>query len=111
GRGRHLREPRLSGGLDAVLSGAALQARVHGLPDGLRVGDGDAAPRGRVRSHARDPPQLAPVGSLRGGGAMSSASAALPLSRRKLPAPVRRRRILLGIANHSILIAAAIAFL
>jgi len=42
---------------------------------------------------------------------VSATSAALPLPRRKLPAPVRRRRILLAIANHSILIAAAIAFL
>jgi multiple sugar transport system permease protein len=36
---------------------------------------------------------------------------ALPLPRRKLPAPVRRRRFLLAVANHSLLIAAAIAFL
>jgi multiple sugar transport system permease protein len=42
---------------------------------------------------------------------VSATSAALPLPRRKVPAPVRRRRILLAIANHSILIAAAIAFL
>ena len=40
-----------------------------------------------------------------------SSIVALPLPRRKLPAPVRRRRILLAIANHSLLIAAAIAFL
>ena len=40
-----------------------------------------------------------------------SSVAALPLSRRRLPAPVRRRRTLLAIANHSLLIASAIAFL
>jgi multiple sugar transport system permease protein len=40
-----------------------------------------------------------------------SSIVALPLPRRKLPAPVRRRRLLLAIANHSLLIAAAIAFL
>ncbi|HET8893942.1 MAG TPA: carbohydrate ABC transporter permease [Gaiellaceae bacterium] len=40
---------------------------------------------------------------------------ALPIStefvRRRVPAPVRRRRLLVAVANHSVLIAAAIAFL
>jgi multiple sugar transport system permease protein len=36
---------------------------------------------------------------------------AVPFERRKLPAHVRRRRLLVTIANHSLLIAAAIAFL
>ena len=42
---------------------------------------------------------------------MSSASLPLPLVRRRPPARVRRRRLLLAVANHSLLIAAAIAFL
>jgi multiple sugar transport system permease protein len=36
---------------------------------------------------------------------------AVPFERRRLPAHVRRRRLLLAVANHSLLIAAAIAFL
>jgi multiple sugar transport system permease protein len=48
-----------------------------------------------------------------GGAAVSAAasSAAVPFARRKLPAAVRRKRFLIGVANHSVLIAAAIAFL
>jgi len=42
---------------------------------------------------------------------VSSASLPLPLVRRRPPARVRRRRLLLAVANHSLLIAAAIAFL
>jgi multiple sugar transport system permease protein len=42
---------------------------------------------------------------------VSTVELAQPLVRRRLPARVRRRRFLLGVANHSILIAAAIAFL
>jgi multiple sugar transport system permease protein len=42
---------------------------------------------------------------------MTTAEVAAPLVRRRPPPPVRRRRFLLGVANHSILIALAIAFL
>jgi multiple sugar transport system permease protein len=42
---------------------------------------------------------------------MSSVSASAPLVRRRPPAAVRRKRLLLAVANHSLLIAAAIAFL
>ncbi|HEY1369317.1 MAG TPA: carbohydrate ABC transporter permease [Gaiellaceae bacterium] len=42
---------------------------------------------------------------------MTTASAELPLVRRRVPAAVRRRRMLVSVANHSLLIAAAIAFL
>jgi multiple sugar transport system permease protein len=44
---------------------------------------------------------------------MSSASlpVAAPLERRKLPWAVRRRRLLIGVANHSLLIVAAVLFL
>jgi len=42
---------------------------------------------------------------------MAAADVAAPLVRRRPPARVRRRRLLLAIANHSLLIAAAIAFL
>jgi multiple sugar transport system permease protein len=41
----------------------------------------------------------------------TASSAAAPFVRRKLPAAVRRRRFLLAVANHSLLIAAAIGFL
>jgi multiple sugar transport system permease protein len=40
-----------------------------------------------------------------------SVAVAQPLVRRRLPAAVRRKRLLVGIANHSLLIAAAIIFL
>ena len=40
-----------------------------------------------------------------------SAAAAPALVRRRPPASVRRRRFLLAVANHSVLIAATIAFL
>ena len=40
-----------------------------------------------------------------------SVAADLPFARRRLPAAVRRRRLLVAVANHSFLIAAAIAFL
>ena len=42
---------------------------------------------------------------------MSAVGVAAPLVRRKPPARVRRKRMLVAIANHSVLIAAAIAFL
>ncbi len=42
---------------------------------------------------------------------MSAVSVAAPLVRRRPPAAVRRKRFLLAVANHSVLIAAAIAFL
>jgi multiple sugar transport system permease protein len=42
---------------------------------------------------------------------VTTASAELPLVRRRVPAAVRRRRMLVSVANHSLLIAAAIAFL
>jgi multiple sugar transport system permease protein len=51
-----------------------------------------------------------------GGGAVTSASVTptnptASFVRRRPPAAVRRRKLLLGVANHSVLIAAAIAFL
>ena len=42
---------------------------------------------------------------------MAAVDVAAPFVRRRPPARVRRRRLLIGIANHSLLIAAAIAFL
>jgi multiple sugar transport system permease protein len=42
---------------------------------------------------------------------MTSATATVPLVRRKPPASVRRKRFLIAVANHSLLIATAIAFL
>jgi multiple sugar transport system permease protein len=42
---------------------------------------------------------------------MSAIDAGVPFVRRRLPASVRRRRFLLAVANHSVLIAVAIAFL
>ena len=42
---------------------------------------------------------------------MSSVTASTPLVRRRPPAAVRRKRLLVAVANHSLLIAAAIAFL
>ena len=41
---------------------------------------------------------------------MTAAGVSVPLVRRRLPASVRRRRFLLAVANHSLLIAAAVAF-
>ena len=42
---------------------------------------------------------------------MSAAGVSVPFARRRLPASVRRKRFLLAVANHSVLIAAAVAFL
>ena len=42
---------------------------------------------------------------------MSAAATSVPLVRRRVPAAVRRRRLLLAVANHSVLVGAAIAFL
>ena len=41
---------------------------------------------------------------------MTAAGVSVPFVRRRLPASVRRRRFLLAVANHSLLIAAAVAF-
>jgi len=46
-----------------------------------------------------------------GGAAVTSAAASAPVARRRPPARVRRRRFLQTVATHSLLIAAAIAFL
>src|ERR1700729_3631790 len=46
-----------------------------------------------------------------GSRPVSSASATTTFVRRRPPAAVRRRKFLLGVANHSVLIAAAVAFL
>ena len=42
---------------------------------------------------------------------MTTVELSVPLARRRPPAAVRRKRLLLAVANHSVLIAAAIAFL
>ena len=42
---------------------------------------------------------------------MSAAGVSVPFVRRRLPASVRRKRFLIAVANHSLLIAASIAFL
>jgi len=42
---------------------------------------------------------------------MTAAGVSVPFARRRLPASVRRKRFLLEVANHSVLIAAAVAFL
>ena len=42
---------------------------------------------------------------------MSAVPVSAPIVRRRLPANVRRKRFLLAVANHSFLIAGAIAFL
>ena len=97
------------GGLDALLSRPPLLPRLPLLQHGLRLGDGDAAARGRVRGDAPDRPQLAPLGALLRGGSMSAVAA--PFERRKLPRAVRRQRFLVSVAEHSLLIAAALAFL
>jgi multiple sugar transport system permease protein len=46
-----------------------------------------------------------------GGAAVTSATATAVFSRRRKPAAVRRREFLVAVANHSLLIATAIAFL
>ena len=46
-----------------------------------------------------------------GGGAMSATRVDVRSERRKLPRAVRRQRFLISVAEHSLLIAAAIAFL
>ena len=104
---------RLPGGLDALLPDAPLLARLPLLPHGLRLGDGDAAARRRVRGDADHRPQLAPLGALRRSGPMSDAAADRHRVRRRRDAAarVRRRRFLVAVAEHSLLIAPALAFL
>jgi multiple sugar transport system permease protein len=46
-----------------------------------------------------------------GGAAVTSATVTAPLVRRRPPAAVRRKRLLIAVANHSVLIALALAFL
>jgi multiple sugar transport system permease protein len=46
-----------------------------------------------------------------GGAEVTAPAVAAPLVRRRVPASVRRRRLLAAVANHCVLIAAAIAFL
>ena len=111
--GDTLNRARLSRGLDALLSRAPLPARLQRLPDGLRVGDGDAAARRLVRGDARDRRSTRAGGCTRRrrderrrrGAARDARARAV---RRRA---VRRRRFLLAVANHSLLIALAIAFL
>ena len=69
GRLRERDEPRLPGGLDALLPGADLPAGVPLLQHGLRLGDGDAPARRGARRDAADPAQLAALGLLPGSGA------------------------------------------
>src|SRR5262249_45281966 len=107
-------QPRLSGGLDAVLPSPALPARIQVLQHGLRLGPLGAAPDRRLHGDGRDHQELTPLGPLRRGREVSTASVPVTagsLVRRKPPWAVRRRRFLVGVANHSLLIAAAIIFL
>ena len=104
---------RVSRRVDALLSDPPLLPRVPVLPHGLRVGDGCAAARRRVRAHTRDHPRLQPLRALPGGGTVSTADLpveAVPAARRRPPRAVRRRRLLVSIADHSLLIAAAVIF-
>src|SRR4029450_3230267 len=79
------------------------------LQHGLRRRDGDAHARRRLRDHRPDHPELAPLGALPGRAAVT----AVPSSfvRRTPPRAVRRRRLLVTIADHSLLIAGAVLFL
>src|SRR5690242_5848626 len=116
-RGRHRREQhRLPRELHALLSGLALPAGVRLLQHGLRSRDVPAAARGRAGGHGADPAQLAPLRALRGDAALAMATAAppiaaAPLVRRTPPKSVRRRRFLVAVADHSVLIALSIMFL
>src|SRR5439155_2715207 len=91
------------------LSRAPVPARLRRFPDGLRLGNGDVPLRRLVRRHTGDRHQLAPLGALR--SSMTIADVAVPLVRRRPPARVRRKRLLVSVANHSMLIAASVAFL
>src|SRR4051794_37563313 len=109
---RHVREPRLSARLDARLSRAAVPARLQRLPDGLRVGDGDAPAGGVVRRDTRDRRPVAALGPSGWSNQVSAAAtSSVPLVRRRAPAAVRRKRFLLAVANHSVLIGVSIVFL
>ena len=59
---------------------------------GYAVGDGDAAARRRVRRHAPDPAQLASLGALPGGGAMSARGRSGHRGRARSSGGTRRRR-------------------
>ena len=83
-------------GLDAVLSDPALRRRVPAVHDGLRLGADDGAAGRGVRRHVRDRAPLAQLDPLRG---------------RAVIATVRRRRLLVAVGRHSLLIAGAAIFL
>ena len=102
---------RLPGGLDALLPDPRLQPRVPLLQHGLRLGDGDAPARRRVRRHRDHHLELAPRRALPGARAVTAvAHAESAAVTRTVPRSIRRRRLLVAIADHSLLIAAAIAF-
>ena len=86
----------------------------HGLPllrHGLRLGDGGAAARRRVRRDGRDHPRLPGLRALPGSGAMSTASGpgkaapAVAADAAAIGAPAAAAP---DVANHSLLIVAAI---
>src|SRR6266498_632783 len=110
---------RLPPGLAAVLLEPPLPAGLRELPHGLRGSPllGDVH-----RDHGlHDPahPQLAPLGALPRGVPLSAvpapgpaaAAPSSPMTRRPVPPTIRRRRILMSVANHSVAIALSLAFL
>ena len=75
----------LSGGLDALLPDPPLLPRLPVLQHGLRLGDGHAAARCRVRGDVDHRPQLAALGALLGSSSVSDAAVSAPFERRKAP--------------------------
>ena len=80
---------RLPGGLDALLPDPRLQPRVPRLQHGLRLGDGDAPARRRVRGHRDHHLELAAGRALPGAGAVTRSPTPRPRVARGLPRAVR----------------------
>ena len=114
GAGEHPRA-RVPRGLDALLPDPPLLQRLPLLQHGLRVGDGDAAARRRVRRHGliiRNSRRWVHYQGARGERRDARAARrGAPRVATVPPAIVRRRRFLIAIADHSLLIVVAIAFL
>src|SRR5690606_23955778 len=98
--------------LDAAVHALPLPARVRGLPDGLRLGDGVAAAGGAGRDHRSGLLQRPLLGALR-GGLMSATvhTAPHPVSRYLFPRRPSRSRLIRGLSRHAVTISLLVIML
>src|SRR5262249_24613747 len=98
--------------LAAVLLGVAVRAGVHVFPHGLRRSHG-VGPVRRDHGADRDPAaDVAALGALRGRPVIADVAQParrIPAARHR-PAAVRRRRFLMAVANHAVLLGVSALF-